>query len=78
MFNNSKIENKHTMNFCLKETLTMRQLSYNQLLDAYEDAVFYELDQNFIMMLNEEINRRDLEKAESRIISTSVFKASNT
>ncbi|MFD2216044.1 sporulation histidine kinase inhibitor Sda [Metabacillus endolithicus] len=56
----------------------MRQLSYNQLLDAYEDAVFYELDQNFIMMLNEEINRRDLEKAESRIISTSVFKASNT
>ncbi|PGT76727.1 hypothetical protein COD11_25525 [Bacillus sp. AFS040349] len=78
MFNSSKIENKHTMYFCLKETLTMRQLSDNQLLHAYEDAVFYELDHNFIIMLREEINRRDLERAESRIIPKSMFKTNNT
>lgn len=78
MFNNSKIENELTMYFCLKETLKMRQLSYNQLLHAYEDAVFYELDHNFIMMLREEIDRRNPERADSRIISESVFKASNT
>lgn len=56
----------------------MRQLSYNQLLHAYEDAVFYELDHNFIMMLREEIDRRNPERAESRVIPESVFKATNT
>ncbi|WP_141549754.1 sporulation histidine kinase inhibitor Sda [Bacillus sp. AFS040349] len=56
----------------------MRQLSDNQLLHAYEDAVFYELDHNFIIMLREEINRRDLERAESRIIPKSMFKTNNT
>lgn len=38
----------------------MRQLNNNVLLSAYADAVKYKLHKDFILMLEEEINRRGL------------------
>ncbi|MCT2535466.1 sporulation histidine kinase inhibitor Sda [Aquibacillus koreensis] len=39
----------------------MDYLSYNQLKDAYEQAVRLNLDEEFISLLEQEIDRRNLQ-----------------